>query len=762
MLGIAAWMLCCMYAAATAQSSQFTPVSSVTMQMLNQEIFIQGMIANYRSPWNERAPHIVTVKEGDAELPVVFWSDVHAQLANPEALVPGTSVQIFGRVSQHQGQLQLRVSTAEALRLTPAAGAASNAGGSGFRGRPVAIGEIAPSMLEQTVSFRGQAVQVRAGEGTRPTMVTVEDATGAITVVYWSDVADRLDASRTPQQGGVYLITGTVNEHRGNLQVKLNEPGDIQVLGADGSLPGAAPAAAAPVAESASLITGQAPPFRPAAPGGSPFTSAPPPGAAPAPATAPAAAPADAPNAIVVDNDHASGFTAAGRWEPSVNAGFHDRTSLISAVGSGTAQAAWTASLPQSGVYEVSVWYVSAPNRPSSVTYIVTHQRGVAEVGVDQRVNGSRWVPLGTFEFAQGPGRVMLTNLASDGQFISADAVRFVLSAGPASGAVASAPAATAPTGASPFGGAAPAAPAPGPFGRPAAPFGQASAPAAGPLGQVAPPPAPAAAAPFGQAAAPPAAPAPGPFGQVAQAAPPAAAVAPPFGGAAVAPAPAPAAPTGIAPAPVNPFARQGGAAPSPAAPPAAPAATPLPSQGVFASGMAPVAPPAASPFAGGAAAPASAPVAAPPVAPPAAPSAPPAAAAPFGMMPSAQVVVVPSPAAPAPAQAAPAAAPPAAGFGANATRVSNILNSDAGKTLEVAGTIQSAFVSAHGTLLTVDDTTGRISIFVMKSAVDRLSANLRDRMTVGNRVHVSGAVRVVDNRPEIRVTRPEGILAVQ
>lgn len=93
---------------------------------------------------------------------------------------------------------------------------------------------------------------------------------------------------------------------------------------------------------------------------------------------------------------------------------------------------------------------------------------------------------------------------------------------------------------------------------------------------------------------------------------------------------------------------------------------------------------------------------------------------------------------------------------------MSNILNSDAGKTLEVAGTIQSAFVSAHGTLLTVDDTTGRISIFVMKSAVDRLSANLRDRMTVGNRVHVSGAVRVVDNRPEIRVTRPEGILAVQ
>lgn len=87
----------------------------------------------------------------------------------------------------------------------------------------------------------------------------------------------------------------------------------------------------------------------------------------------------------------------------------------------------WCPTLPHGGVYEVAVWYRGGYDRPSNAHYTIEHATGTADVYVDQRVNGSQWYTIGSYEFAAGTaGRVTLTSAAEAGKSIVADAVRFV------------------------------------------------------------------------------------------------------------------------------------------------------------------------------------------------------------------------------------------------------------------------------------------------------------------------------------------------
>jgi len=96
---------------------------------------------------------------------------------------------------------------------------------------------------------------------------------------------------------------------------------------------------------------------------------------------------------------------------------------------------AWQPVIPAAGDYAVAVWYRSTgTSRPNDALYTVEHTGGSTNVVVNQQINGSRWVDLGTFGFAAGTsGRVTLASAAQAGKTIVADAVRFraVADAGP-------------------------------------------------------------------------------------------------------------------------------------------------------------------------------------------------------------------------------------------------------------------------------------------------------------------------------------------
>ena len=140
-----------------------------------------------------------------------------------------------------------------------------------------------------------------------------------------------------------------------------------------------------------------------------------------------AASPAFA-NIIVMDNSD-PGFTVLSQtWSVSSATGqfgtnYHYKLTSDSPAG----EVEWRPVFPFDGTYEVAVYYrTTGIGRPRDAQYTIEYAGGSDSVTIDQQVNGSTWVVLGTWPFAAGnTGRVRLTSAAEAGKTIVADAVRF-------------------------------------------------------------------------------------------------------------------------------------------------------------------------------------------------------------------------------------------------------------------------------------------------------------------------------------------------
>ena len=164
-------------------------------------------------------------------------------------------------------------------------------------------------------------------------------------------------------------------------------------------------------------------------------------------------------NEIIADNDVCyngeggriiGGYEESGQWT-TAGAGFADTkptyTGLENPFTLGTARQAkcieagsrntaakivWKADVPERGEYAVYVSYKTLPESTSSARYIVSHLGGQTEFIVNQKMGGSTWIYLGTFEFGNdGKGYVSLDNRTpkgykhKSGSIVTADAVRF-------------------------------------------------------------------------------------------------------------------------------------------------------------------------------------------------------------------------------------------------------------------------------------------------------------------------------------------------
>lgn len=88
-------------------------------------------------------------------------------------------------------------------------------------------------------------------------------------------------------------------------------------------------------------------------------------------------------------------------------------------------KAVWSADVPQRGEYAVYVSYRSLPESCTAAEYTVHSLGGDIALTVNQRMGGSGWVYLGTFEFDCGKQPlVTLSNFSRAGGTVVADAVR--------------------------------------------------------------------------------------------------------------------------------------------------------------------------------------------------------------------------------------------------------------------------------------------------------------------------------------------------
>jgi hypothetical protein len=70
---------------------------------------------------------------------------------------------------------------------------------------------------------------------------------------------------------------------------------------------------------------------------------------------------------------------------------------------------------------------VASSNRCTDTPFIIYHKLGVDTVYRDQTKNGSSWVSVGTYNFRGDSGdSILITNQATKGTYIVADAIRLV------------------------------------------------------------------------------------------------------------------------------------------------------------------------------------------------------------------------------------------------------------------------------------------------------------------------------------------------
>ncbi len=130
---------------------------------------------------------------------------------------------------------------------------------------------------------------------------------------------------------------------------------------------------------------------------------------------------------VVVDNTDPGFAVLSQAWSTANVAGQYGEDYRYRSTSLTPGLVEWRPDLPATGTYEVAVWYRSSgTGRPDNARYTVQHAGGAEDVLVNQQLNGSEWVRLGTFPFDAGTGgAVTLTSDAEPAKTIVADAVRW-------------------------------------------------------------------------------------------------------------------------------------------------------------------------------------------------------------------------------------------------------------------------------------------------------------------------------------------------
>ena len=208
---------------ALAGDAALTPVASITKALTNQQITVQAVISSIRPPTSERAPYVVTLTQGDASTPLVFWSEMQTQLGSK--ITTGNVIRAKVKVSTYHDQIQLRIASADAIEVVSGV-AASAAPTAPAASTPTAIviGRIKVSHVDRLVVISGTiSGSDKIDKGLR---LRVQDATGEIPVVLGETALTGLVVAEL-QPGRAITVTGPVKMYEGKPAIIPAAPGAV-------------------------------------------------------------------------------------------------------------------------------------------------------------------------------------------------------------------------------------------------------------------------------------------------------------------------------------------------------------------------------------------------------------------------------------------------------------------------------------------------------------------------------------------------------
>ncbi|RKH63843.1 golvesin C-terminal-like domain-containing protein [Corallococcus llansteffanensis] len=140
------------------------------------------------------------------------------------------------------------------------------------------------------------------------------------------------------------------------------------------------------------------------------------------------------PTGLVIDSNNANNDQTKGyiqltgsSWASSTNvAGYYGSSYLVSPGAAVSEPATFYFYLAAAGTKTVDAWWTAATDRSTAAPFIVTSATGtqLANVKVNQTVNGARWNTLGTWSFPAGWNKVQLSRWVTAGTYVVADAIQ--------------------------------------------------------------------------------------------------------------------------------------------------------------------------------------------------------------------------------------------------------------------------------------------------------------------------------------------------
>ncbi|MDD4279460.1 MAG: exodeoxyribonuclease VII large subunit [Candidatus Sumerlaeales bacterium] len=200
-------------------------VGSLTSDMKDKEVTIEGELISVKSSSKDNVPWMLKLKDDTGTMNIVFW----AQTANDMKTKPqkGQTWRVTGTLGAFKGALQLKAT--EAGRWILREGKVPTATDAKARDEAVvATGLVKNDMIGETITIEGAVKSLSIPKiETAPYVLSVDDGTGAVNVVFWNATYKEFIPGQKAEPGEQVRVKGTVNEHRGSVQLKLESASDL-------------------------------------------------------------------------------------------------------------------------------------------------------------------------------------------------------------------------------------------------------------------------------------------------------------------------------------------------------------------------------------------------------------------------------------------------------------------------------------------------------------------------------------------------------
>ena len=227
-------------------------IGDIDAARVNQRVQIAGEVTRV-SKFSQGMRAVIADASG--EITLVLWQDTYAQIPNANALQQGARVEALGKVAQYRGEfeivpqraldVQIRAAVAQANATVPpdaSAPAQNTVVPDAPTATPRATRTPTPAPTQRTIGSLTQADKAaivvlngtiaRANNFSKGMRYTLDDGTGKITLLLWSDVLEKISARAELKQGAQIRVTGKIDVYNNALEIIPASANDVELLAA--------------------------------------------------------------------------------------------------------------------------------------------------------------------------------------------------------------------------------------------------------------------------------------------------------------------------------------------------------------------------------------------------------------------------------------------------------------------------------------------------------------------------------------------------